>query len=93
MGQLNSVVSRRGWGSERAVDLGAFHWSCCRHCRLSPGLPWEPTTLLLCSLFPVAQTVKHLPTLWETRLQSLGLEDLLEKEMATHSSILAWKIP
>jgi len=41
----------------------------------------------------VAQTVKHLPTMWETRIQSLGQEDLLEKEMATHSSILAWKIP
>jgi len=41
----------------------------------------------------VAQTVKRLPTMWETRVQSLGREDLLEKEMATHSSILAWKIP
>ena len=37
--------------------------------------------------------VKHLPTMRETRVQSLGWEDLLEKEMATHSSILAWKIP
>ena len=37
--------------------------------------------------------VKHLPTRQETRVQSLGQEDLLEKEMATHSSILAWKIP
>ena len=41
----------------------------------------------------VAQTVKRLPTMPETRVQSLGWEDLLEKEMATHSSILAWKIP
>ena len=41
----------------------------------------------------VAQTVKHLPTMRETRVQSLSQEDLLEKEMATHSSILAWKIP
>ena len=37
--------------------------------------------------------VKHLFTMQETRVQSLGGEDLLEKEMATHSSILAWKIP
>ena len=37
--------------------------------------------------------VKHLPTMWETQVQSLGQEDLLEKEMATHSSTLAWKIP
>ena len=41
----------------------------------------------------VTQTVKRLPTLQETRVQSLGWEDLLEKEMATHSSILVWKIP
>ena len=41
----------------------------------------------------VAQTVKHLPTMQETRLQSLGREDLLVKEMATHSSVLAWRIP
>ena len=41
----------------------------------------------------VAQMVKRLPTMQETRVQSLGWEDLLEKEMATHSSILAWKIP
>ena len=40
----------------------------------------------------VAQRVKHLPTMWETRVGSLGQEDTLEKEMATHSSTLAWKI-
>ena len=37
--------------------------------------------------------VTCLPTMQETQVQSLGQEDLLEKEMATHSSILAWKIP
>ena len=37
--------------------------------------------------------VKSLLAIWETRVQSLGQEDPLEKEMATHSSILAWKIP
>ena len=37
--------------------------------------------------------VKHLPTMGENGVQSLGWEDLLEKEMATHSSILSWKIP
>ena len=41
----------------------------------------------------VAQRVKHLPTMWETRVQSLGREDLLEKEVAMHSSTLAWKNP
>ena len=40
-----------------------------------------------------AQTVKHLPIMRETRVQPLGWKDPLEKEMATHSSILAWKIP
>ena len=42
---------------------------------------------------PVAQRVKRLPTMRETWVRSLGQEDPLEKEMATHSSILAWKIP
>ena len=37
--------------------------------------------------------VKRLPKIWETQVQTLGWEDLLEKEMVTHSSILAWKIP
>ena len=41
----------------------------------------------------VAQMVKRLPTIRETQVQSLGWEDPLEKEMATHSSTLAWKIP
>ena len=41
----------------------------------------------------VAQMVKHLPAMWETQVRPLGWEDPLEKEMATHSSILAWRIP
>ena len=41
----------------------------------------------------MAQTVKHMPTTRETWVRSLGREDPLGKEMATHSSILAWKIP
>ena len=41
----------------------------------------------------MAQTVEHLPAVRETWLRSLGREDPLEEEMATHSSILAWKIP
>ena len=47
----------------------------------------------LISGWEVAQMVKRLPTMQETRIQSLGREDPLEKEMTTHSSILAWKIP
>ena len=46
----------------------------------------EPTSL-------VAQTVKRLPAMRETRVRSLGWENPLEKEMATHSSTLTWKIP
>ena len=41
----------------------------------------------------MAQTVKNLPAMWETWVRSLGWEDPLEKEMAIHSSTLAWKIP
>ena len=43
--------------------------------------------------FPGGSVVKNLPAIQESRVQSLGQEDPLEKEMATHSSILAWKIP
>ena len=49
--------------------------------------------LLSKKVFPGASDVKHLPTTRETWVGSLGREDPLEKEMATHSSILAWKIP
>ena len=41
----------------------------------------------------MAQTVKRLPAMQETQVRSLGREDSLEKEMATHSSTLVWKIP
>ena len=43
--------------------------------------------------FPVAQLVKNLPAMQQTQVQSLGWEDPLEKGMATHSSVLAWRIP
>ena len=41
----------------------------------------------------MAQMVKYLPTMWKTQVQSLGQEDPHKKEMATHSSTLAWEIP
>ena len=41
----------------------------------------------------IAQLVKNLPAVQETQVRSLGWEDPLEKELATHSSVLAWKIP
>ena len=62
---------------------------------LSQGSP-NYVKVHLCTLHGaslVAQKVKHLPTMQETWVRSLGREDPLEKEMATHSSILAWKIP
>ena len=43
--------------------------------------------------FPSGSMVKNLSAVWETKVQSLGQEDTLEKEMATHCNILAWKIP
>ena len=48
--------------------------------------------ILLIPFYYLAQTVKSLSALWESQVQYLGQEDPLEKEMATHSSILAWKI-
>ena len=60
------------------------------------SLPSETPPLLIVCLERtslVAQMVKSLPTMLETQVQCLSQEDLLEKEMATHSSILAWKIP
>ena len=57
-------------------------------------MPWRrdrlPTPVFLG--FPCGSGVKNLPVMWETWIQSLGWEDPLEKEKATHSSILAWRI-
>ena len=72
--------------------------SCIGRQILYYSITWEAPLHLAMSLHiclgtsQVAQTVKHLPTMWETRVQSLGWEDLLEKEMAAHSSVLAWKM-
>ena len=71
----------------------------------SPLLVWERRTPLQMGIYVtfskgnlhpallVAQTVKRLSTMLETRVQSLGREDPLEKEIAIHSSTIAWKIP
>ena len=53
-------------------------------CKMGLSLAWASL---------VAQTVKNLPAMQKTRVQSLGWEDPLEKGMATHSSILVWRIP
>ena len=67
------------------------------------GHDWATNTFLVASatlfaslvsiIFLGGSEVKHLPPMRETRVRSLGRENLLEKEMATHSSILAWRIP
>ena len=56
-------------------------------------MPSSESLLLIKLNSLVVQTVKCLPTMQKTQVQSLDREDLLEKEMATHSSILAWEIP
>ena len=56
-------------------------------------LKWLVCTYIHIWDFLMAQMVKSLPAMWETWVRFLGREDRLEKEMATHSSILAWKIP
>ena len=56
------------------------------------SLHWQEDSLPLGASL-VAQMVKRLPAMQETQVQSLGRDDPLEKEMATHSRTLAWKIP
>ena len=70
-----------------AGDPGSIPWSG-RSPGEGIGYPLEYSWASL-----VAQTVKNLPAMWETWIRSLGWEDLLEEGMATHSSILAWRIP
>ena len=60
---------------------------------LSPGQHWKWLGFWLQRSSPVAQTVKNLPVTEQTQVRFLSCENPLEKEMATHSSILAWGIP
>ena len=69
----------------------AFHIRWAKYWSFSFSISLSSEYLGLTSL--VAQTVKHLYMMWEIWVRSLGQEDPLEKEMATHSSTLAWKIP
>ena len=57
------------------------------------GLDWICKGLHFWGFWHLYSWEMHLPTRWETRVRSLGLEDPLEKEMGTHSNTLAWKIP
>ena len=83
MNQLESASLSFFWWS-RAVDF--WHNVFCLILALLTLDMYKWTSL-------VAQTVKRLSTMWETRVQSLGWEDPLEKEMAVHSRTIAWKIP
>ena len=65
--------------TQPGISHQLFFWTCPLELPLRASL--------------VAQRLKHLPAMWETLVRSLGWEDPLEKEMATHSSILAWRTP
>ena len=64
-------------------------------CTIKGGKRTENVSPYMCVYmgFLDGSDVKNLPAMWETQVQSLGWEDPLEKGMATHSSILAWRIP
>ena len=70
------------------LQFGSFSWRLT-----SVFLVWCILQSTVSSVSLVAQMVKGLPAIWETWARSLGWKDSLEKEMATHSSTLAWKIP
>ena len=72
--------------SKSLIQFSVNEWGCV------PSLlfTWGQTMV---ERFPSGSEVKHLPAMWETRVQSLGWEDPLQKEMATHFSTLAWRIP
>ena len=103
---INTVLCYVGFpcgsaGKESACNVGdlvqSLGWEDPlekRKATYSSILAWRiPWTVWTMGLQMVAQMVKSLPEVWETQVRSLGQEDPLEKEMATHSSILAWKIP
>ena len=83
--QSNILTSRTPWTLWKGKKIFQRNMSLPTPVGRCPICHWRASL--------VAQRVKHLPAMWETRVQSLGREVPLEKEMATHSSILAWRIP
>ena len=98
---LETWVQSLGWEDPLEEEM-ATHSSI-----LACEIPWteetgglssvelqeSDTTYQLNRASLVVQRLKRLPAMWETRVRSLGREDPVEKKMATHSSILAWRIP
>ena len=78
--EVNAVIPLIGLKLESMILTLVFFWG---------GFVW----IAISGASLVAQTVKNLPAMRENGVQSLGQEGLLEKEMATHFSILAWRIP
>ena len=73
------------WGFVVPATVPPRSYACC--------IPWCLKCKVLLCIMTVAQMVKNLPAMQETQGQSLVWENPLEKKMATHSSILAWRIP
>ena len=85
--QGNLLTQELNWGLLHC-RWGLYQWSYCVCVCIYMCTPLQYSWASL-----VAQTVKNLSAMQETRVQSLGLEDPLEKGKATHSSVLAWRIP
>ena len=88
-----------GWGQREVGHYSAFHNSLWVKEEISQGKKKKNIYIYIYIYFffnvasLVAQLVKNLPAIWETWVQSLSWEDPLEEGMATHSSILAWRMP
>ena len=87
---LEMTLKSRPPPSSRTAPLSPWQKSLPQDWML---LPTPPAWFLPSATSLVAQRLKHLPPMRETQVRSLGREDSLEKEMVTHSGILAWKIP
>ena len=104
--KLYILIISESWNSERGQHRWSLVRNHCVVCRQPPShcvFTWQRErascllSLLIRALIHlsslVAQRLKHLPPMRETQVWSLGQEDPLEKEMVTHSSIFAWRIP
>ena len=90
-GKPSNITVTQVYALTSNAEEAEVEWFCEDLQDLLELIPQKDVLFIMTSL--VAQTVKHLLTMQETRVQSLGQEDALEKEMTTHSSTLAWKIP